>query len=247
MTTVDAANLHTIMARGSVPATLAAPAADDPPHRAVVVVQDARGITPYLKSVCARIAGNGWLAIAPHLYHRDGIAEVDPAGSWARASAQMATLTGTGISADVNACLAHVADAGIGPAGTAVLGFCMGGTVALHTGVRHALGAAVSFYGGGVSTPSWVGVPPLVEIAPRLRTPWLGLYGESDALITVAEIETLRTAAAHAPVETELITYPDAGHAFHSNDREAVYRPAAAADAWKRATAFLDRTVSPVW
>jgi carboxymethylenebutenolidase len=157
----------------------------------------------------------------------------------------MATLTGAGIAADVDACLGHLADAGVEPRHTAVIGFCMGGTVALFTATRHALGAAVSFYGGGVSKPYWDGVPPLLELAPQLRTPWLGLYGEADALITMDEIEALRAAAARAPVPTELVTYPDAGHAFHSDDREAVYRPAAAADAWARTLAFLDRTVTP--
>jgi carboxymethylenebutenolidase len=91
-----------------------------------------------------------------------------------------------------------------------------------------------------VSKPYWDGVAPLVGLAPNLRTPWLGLYGEEDALITEAEVEALRDAAAQAGVPTELVTYPGAGHAFHSDDREAVYRPAAAVDAWARASAFLD-------
>lgn len=244
MTTADAGRLETVtMLRGSVPATLVDPASGDRPRRAVVVVQDARGITPYLASVCHRLADAGWLAVAPHLYHRDGIAEVDRAGSWATATQQMTTLTGVGIAADVDACLGHLAEVGIEPHRTAAIGFCMGGTVALFTATRHALGAAVSFYGGGVSRPYWDDVPPLLELAPQLRTPWLGLYGEADALITMAEIEALRAATAQAGVATELVTYPDAGHAFHSDDREAVYRPSAAADAWKRAMTFLDRTV----
>ena len=242
----DTGHLETVtLARQSVPATVFAPAADDPPRGGVVVVQDARGITPYLVSVLDRLADRGWLAIAPHLYHRDGTAEVDRADSWAGATDMMTTLTGAGIAADVDACLGHIADAGIAPASTALLGFCMGGTVALFTATRHALGAAVSFYGGGVSRPYWDGVPPLVELAPALRTPWLGLYGERDALITVAEIEALRRAAARSAVPTELVAYPDAGHAFHSDDRAAVYRPAPAADAWARATAFLDRAAGP--
>jgi carboxymethylenebutenolidase len=223
-----------------VPVTVVAPAAEPSPRGGVVVIQDARGITPYLVSVCDRLAGAGWLAVAPHLYHRDGIAEVDPTGSWADAPARMSTLTGAGITADVDASLDHLADAGVGPGRTAVLGFCMGGTVALFTATRWPLAAAVSFYGGGVSRPYWDGVPPLVELAPHLRTPWLGLYGEEDALITRAEIEALRTAAGRADVPSELESYPGAGHAFHSDDRAAVYRPVAARDAWSRTLAFLD-------
>ena len=118
-TSPTAANAHldtVIVARGKVPATVVAPAADDPPRGGVVVIQDARGITPYLASVCDRLASAGWLAIAPHLYHRGGLAEVDRAGGWPKAIPQMGTLTGGEIASDVDACLGHLADAGIGPA-----------------------------------------------------------------------------------------------------------------------------------
>ncbi|WP_239374243.1 dienelactone hydrolase family protein [Frankia sp. Cj5] len=230
---------------GAVPATVVAPAADDPPYGGVIVVHDARGITPYLTSVCARLAQAGWLAVAPHLYHRDGFAEVEPAGGWPTAVARMGTLTGPAIAADIDACLAHLAHNGFGPERTAVIGFCMGGTVALGTAARHSMGAAVSFYGGGVSTPYWEGCAPLVEIAPSLRTPWLGLYGEDDALISRAEIEVLRAAATTSAVPTDLIVYPGAGHAFHSDDRAEVYRPEAARDAWRRTLSWLRSQVAP--
>ncbi|MGC1511385.1 MAG: dienelactone hydrolase family protein, partial [Acidimicrobiales bacterium] len=54
-----------------------------------------------------------------------------------------------------------------------IVGFCMGGSVALVTATRRAVGAAVSFYGGGVATGRF-GFDPLIEEAPRLLAPWLG-------------------------------------------------------------------------
>ena len=197
--------------QGEVPLTVVAPAADDPPRGGVVVVQDARGITPYLVSVCDRLADAGWLAVAPHLYHRLGLDEVDPADGWPQAVPTMNRLTGAELDVDVDAALAHLDVAGFDPSQQAIIGFCMGGTVALHTATRHPLPAAVSFYGGGVSTPYWPGVPALVEAAPALRGPWLGLYGEQDELITTEEIAALRAAAGRSGQPVELVKLPAGG------------------------------------
>ncbi len=223
----------------AVPATEASPSGA--PLGGVIVIPDARGITPYLRSVLERLADGGWRAVAPHLYHRDGIAEVDPTDNWAGSLDQMYRLSGEGIADDVDASLAYLGAQGLLPGRTAVLGFCAGGTIALYTATRHVLGGAVSFYGGGVFQATWDGVRRLLELAPKLTTPWLGLYGEQDPLISLDEITALRSAAATAAVPTELISYPDAGHAFHSDDRPAVYREEAATDAWNRALAHLPR------
>ncbi|MBL7502547.1 dienelactone hydrolase family protein [Frankia sp. CNm7] len=229
-----------LAAPDGTPLTVCAPGGGRAPRGGVVVVHDARGITPYLRSVCARLAEAGWLAAAPHLYHRQGITETPAAGGWPSAAQDMLVFTGAGLAADVDAALGHLAAAGAGDDRRAIVGFCMGGTVALATATRRPLAAAISFYGGAVTTPYWDGVPPLAELAPSLKGPWLGLYGEEDPLISLDEIKALRAAAARAAVPTELVSYPGAGHAFHSDDRAAVYRPDAAADAWARALAFLD-------
>jgi carboxymethylenebutenolidase len=221
----------------TVPVSVAAPGpAEDPPRGAVVVIADARGITEYVLSVCEQLRGAGWLAITPHLYHRDGITEV----ALADCATTMLTLTGEGIDADVDACLDYLRTAGLPPRRTAIIGFCMGGTVAFRAATRHQLAAAVSFYGGAVSTPYWSGVPPLLEIAGDLRAPWLGLYGENDTWVSTDEITRLRAAAAHSPVPTELISYPGAAHAFHTPERPETYHPEAARDAWGRMLAWLD-------
>lgn len=238
--------LAEVVARRTTPATVVAPAADDPPRAGVLVVHDARGITPYLVSVCDELAEAGYLALAPHLYHRDAIREVDPTDGWAGAIPQMKTLTGRNIESDVDACVGHLADAGFDLGQIGILGFCMGGTVGLYAATRAPFGGAVSFYGGSVGSAIWPGVPPLVDVAPRLRGPWLGLYGEEDTMISMTEIQELSAAAARSGAPTELITYPGAGHAFHSHDRASVHRPEAATDAWHRALTFLDDRLQPV-
>jgi carboxymethylenebutenolidase len=90
----------------------------------------------------------------------------------------------------------------------------------------------VTFYGGGV-TEGRFGFPPMVESAPGLRAPWLGLFGDRDPTIPVESVERLQVAAAGAEVRTEVVRYPDAGHAF-LRDGGPTYHEATAADAWMR-------------
>jgi carboxymethylenebutenolidase len=207
-----------------------------------VVIQDARGVGAYLESVCERFALAGWHAVAPHLYHRDGVSVVPPDGD---VMAQLGRLTGHGLTEDVDASLQHLVGAGLPFWRVGIVGFCMGGTVALATGARLPLAAAVSFYGGAVMQARWEGVPPLVQVAPKLQTPWLGLYGAEDPSIPRHEALQLEAAANEAHVPTELHLYEGAGHAFHSDDRPEMYHAEAAEDAWKRALAWLDRHAGP--
>jgi carboxymethylenebutenolidase len=72
-----------------------------------------------------------------------------------------------------------------------------------------------------------------------LTCPWLGLFGEDDALIPRADVDELRAILAAAGKDVEIVTYPGAGHAFFNDTRPDAYRPAVAAAAWPRAVAFL--------
>ena len=146
---------------------------------------------------------------------------------------QMQALTEAGLLEDLDASLAHLAAAGFPAPAVGVVGFCMGGSVAFLAAARRALGAAVTFYGGGVAEGRF-GMPPLVEMAPGLATPWLGLFGDEDQGIPVDQVEALRTAAAPAGVDTEIVRYADAGHGFHCDARPDSYHRAAAEDGWRR-------------
>lgn len=218
-----------------VPAYDATP--DGPPRGGVVVIQEAFGVNDHIEDVARRFAAEGYRAIAPHLYHRTG----DPTigyTDFAQVMPQMSALTTEGILEDVDAALAALDRDGVPASKVAIVGFCMGGTVATIAGAQRELGAAVSFYGGGV-TEGRFGGPPLAEIAPSLRTPWLGLYGDEDTSIPVDHIEQLREAAARASVPTEMVRYPGAQHGFHCDQRPDNYDEASAKDAWNRTIAFL--------
>ena len=208
-----------------------------------VVVQEAFGLTDHIASICDRLAGAGWSAVAPALYHRQGsptftLSEFDALRSL------MGELTAEGIRADVDAAIGHLAELGMSDDRIGIVGFCMGGGISLETATRRSLGAAVTFYGGGVAEGRF-GFPSLSDLAPGLRTPWLGLYGDLDKGIPPEQVEDLRTAAAKAPVATEVVRYADADHGFNNDDRPDVFAPTAAEDAWRRTLSWFDLYAGP--
>lgn len=201
-------------------------------------MQEAFGVNDHIDDVTRRVAAEGWLAVAPHLFHRTG----DPKLGYedmSQAMPYMSALRAEEILADIDTALAHLAEAGISADRIGVVGFCMGGTIALATATRRDIGAAVTFYGGGVAEGRF-GFDALIDEAPRLRAPWLGLYGDLDKGIAVDDVEQLRTAAASSGQTTEIVRYPDAGHGFHC-DQRADFHPASAEDAWRRTLDWFRR------
>jgi carboxymethylenebutenolidase len=209
-------------------------AAGDPTtaRAAVVVIQEAFGVTPHIERCADRIASQDYYAIAPALFHRT-TTESFPYDNFERLAPHMQALTKEGIEADLAASAAHLLDVGFNAPTRGIVGFCMGGSVALFAATLGAFGAAVTFYGGGVTTGRF-GFPPLVELAPSIRCAWLGCYGDLDKGIPPEDVEALRAAAAVAQVPTEVVRYPTADHGFNCEDRPAVYNPEAATDAWRR-------------
>lgn len=205
---------------------------------AIVVVQEAFGVNDHIEDVTRRFATAGYRAVAPHLFHRTG----DPVvayGDYDKLTPHFESLSEKGLLSDVDAAIAYLAERGFESRRIGVVGFCMGGSVAFLTAVRRPVGAAVTFYGGGVAEGRF-GMRPQLELASGLQTPWLGLYGDKDQGIPVDDVEALRAAVAGAPVEAEIVRYPEAGHGFHC-DRRADYHEASATDAWSRTLAWFGK------
>src|SRR5436309_1749249 len=81
-------------------------------------------------------------------------------------------------------------------------------------------------HGGGIVEGRW-GAPALKDLAPQLKTPWLGCYGDEDKGIPIEQVELLREAVVQAPVDAEIVRYPGAGHGFHCDARAAYHEPSA--------------------
>ncbi|MGA2805669.1 MAG: dienelactone hydrolase family protein [Acidimicrobiales bacterium] len=212
-----------------------------PARTAVVVIQEAFGVNKHIEDVTRRFAAAGYRAVAPHLFHRTGDPVLDY-GNFENVMPHMKVLTETGLLSDLDATFGHLDAAGFEPSRVGIVGFCMGGTVSFLAAARHGLGAAVTFYGGGLVEGRF-GAPSLVELAPNLKTPWLGLYGDLDQGIPVEQVESLRAAVAKAPVPTKIVRYPEAGHGFHCDARGSYHR-ASADDAWARTLDWFEQHLS---
>ncbi len=218
-----------------VPLTVTAPAGSV--RGGIIVVQEAYGVGEHIAAVTRKLAAQGYLAVAPHLYHR--VAE-DPVTSFQAARPLMRTLNGQDLRFDLDDAREYLSAAGVPDDRIGLVGFCMGGTVALWAAATMPLAAVVTFYGGGISKSRWPGVPPGLESGSNLHAPWLGLYGDKDTSITVEEVEALRTTFGSSGVAATIVRYPDAGHAFATDPASPHHVPDAARDAWSRALSWFD-------
>jgi carboxymethylenebutenolidase len=212
--------------------------------RALIVLQEGFGVNDHIRQVADRYEDEGFFVVAPHLYHRRGSPEI-PYDHVEQAKVIMSTLTETGLTNDLRATTDFLATLGFTPASIGVVGFCMGGSVALFAATLGTIGAAVSFYGGGIAAGR-MGLEPLLEVAENLRSQWLGLYGDLDTGIPVEEVEALRAVTDRLEVVTEIVRYPLAGHGFHCDARPAAYNVDATNDADVRVREFFDARLSPV-
>jgi carboxymethylenebutenolidase len=227
---------------GPMPCYVAEP--PDSPLGGVVVIQEAFGVNDHIEDVTRRFASAGYRAVAPHLFHRSG-GGTAPYDDFAKVIPLYEGLTDEGILIDVDAALGVLRDAGMADEQIGTVGFCFGGRVTFLVALERALGAAAGFYGGGIVTPRFPQFPALVDRVEELETPWLGLFGDQDQGIPVEDVERLRSELARAPVATEIVRYPEAGHGFHCDVRDA-YDEVAAKDAWARTLAWFDHHLATV-
>jgi len=212
----------------------------DDPAPAVIIAQEAFGVNTHIKDVCRRFAREGYVALAPDMYHRTGrmlmFAYDDP-----KRREPFSALTNEGIESDVNAALAHLGDLPQADAARiGIVGFCVGGFMAFLAACRADVATAVCFYGGGiVNRREGLKLEPLLSEADRIKVPVLCLFGEKDASIPLAEVEAIRKRLAMQPREHEVHVYPGAEHGFFCDERGS-YKADAADDAWRRTVEWLE-------
>ncbi len=213
-----------------------------PPIPAIVVIQEIWGLTPHIKDVADRFAREGYVALAPEMYTREGGA---PSQDLEILRKFAFTIPDSRIVADLRAACAYlrrrpeVRGDRIG-----AIGFCMGGAWALLLACHEPIQAAADFY-GRVRYPDLTDVKPRhpVDYVPDLACPLLGIFGGADQGIPVTHARDLEAACRRHGKTVELHVYDGAPHAFFNDQRES-YRAEPARDAWARTLEFLRRYLS---
>jgi len=223
---------------GPMPLYDVEPAAE--PSGAVIVIQEAFGVNEHIRDVTRRFAAAGFRAVAPTMFHRAG-GGTAPYGDFSKVMPLFAGVSDAGILADIDATIGYLHRAGFEDQRIGIVGFCFGGRVTFLVATRRRLGAAVGFYGGGIVTKRLPLFDPLIGDAGKLSTPWLGLFGDEDSGIPVADVEQLRTTLdRETKTAHEIVRYPDAEHGFHCDVRPS-YNETAAKDGWQRTLDWLRR------
>ena len=206
----------------------------------VIVIPEAWGMHEHIKDVVRRFAKRGFLAITFEPYAREGGVLHLP--DQAAVLKVINAVPDAQVMGDLDALVAYAKKLPTARADRiGVTGFCRGGLYALLFAAHSAdVKAAVAWYGqikpaktAGIRT-----VGPL-DVVARVKAPVLGLYGEADQGIPVADVNELEAAFKAAGKTAEFVLYPDAPHAFHSDYRPS-YRENAAKDAWARCLAWFN-------
>lgn len=193
---------------------------------AVIVLQEWWGLVDHIKAVADRFAAEGYVALAPDLYHGESTTSPDDAGRMMMALDIERAAKDTAGAVEYLVGLDAVTSDKV-----CTIGFCMGGQLSLAAGCSSdKVGACADFYG----------VHPNVTLDfGRLRAPVLGLFAENDGFVTPEVARKLQADLEAAGVQTDFHIYPGVDHAFFNDSRPDVYDADAAKDAWQRTLQFF--------
>src|ERR1700730_8888410 len=219
-------------ADGEMPGYFARPdGVSNPP--VVLVAMEIFGLHEYIKDVTRRLAKLGAFAVAPDYYFRKG-ADLTKISDIPQLLPIVNSKPDAELLSDLDSTVAFAKSQGGDTSRLGIIGFCRGGRTvweyAAHSGD---LKAAVAFYGQPVDPPNPLWPKSPTQLAPEMRAPVLGLYGETDQGIPVAQVEALKAALAQAKKTAKFKIYPGAPHGFHADYRSS-YRKEAAEDGWNQ-------------
>ncbi len=202
----------------------------------IVVIQEAFGVNDHIKKVTERIAAEGYVAIAPDIFHREA-ERIIPYSEMPKAIATMQRVVDSKAMEDVGAAIAHLkSQSNVKSGSLGVIGFCMGGRLTYLAAAHHNkdVKCAVPFYGGGIP----MGNPSPLSRTGEIKCPMYLFFGAKDPLIPLDQVNQIKAELTAKKVPFQMEIYPEPGHGFFCDDRGG-YHEASAKDAWEKTKAFF--------
>ena len=215
-------------------------------HPGLMVFQEAYGVNHHIRDVTERFAAQGYVAIAPELFHRTA-----PKGfagdynNFPSVKPHYLAVTSEAAEADIRSTYEWLHSSSLVQADRiSCVGFCMGGrTTLLYACSSNRLSAAIDCWGGGITAdaaPVTAQRPtPIIDLVPRLSCPLYVVCGEEDGNPSPAQVEVLRQRLQQAGKTFTIDMFKNAGHAFFADYRPS-YREKAAFELWPKTAAFFD-------
>lgn len=204
----------------------------------VLVISEIFGVHEHIADVARRFAKQGYLALAPDLFVRQG----DPSAFTSIPELQKAIITkvpDAQVMTDLDACVEWAGKNGGNADKLGITGFCWGGRITwMYSAHNPKVKAGVAWYGRLVGQASELSPRHPVDIAASLTVPVLGLYGAKDTGIPVETVDQMKAALARGKSKSDFVVYPDSGHAFHADYRPS-FVEADAKDGWRRCLAWF--------
>ena len=209
--------------------------AEGGPWPGVVVLQEIFGVNDHIRDVCNRVAANGYVAMAPDIYHRSvqrlelGYTPEDVAEG--RKHKDLTTYDG--LMLDIKECILQLRNrSDVRSDALGAIGFCFGGHVAFLAATLSEIKATACFYGGGISTMRPGGGEPSLKLASDIKGRILMLYGDEDKGIPPEQVDDVRNALAEAGLRYEVKVLTGAEHGFACDKRRS-YNVRASNEAWE--------------
>jgi len=209
-----------------------------PPKAGIMVFQEIFGINSHIRDVTERFAKQGYLAIAPELFHRSGpgFESGYTEAEMGEAFKHMGQATDAGLTADIQTAFEWVRKA-TGNLPTAAIGYCMGGRTATLASMTVPLACGISYYGGGIAPSPFN--PGLLERLKEVQSPMLFFWGGLDHFITPDSVKMVAEGMRSAGKTFASVEFSDADHGFFCDQRGS-YNAVASAVAWPCTLAYLE-------
>jgi carboxymethylenebutenolidase len=231
-TAISTEKVELAVADGTRMAAYVARPERDGTHPGLMVFQEAFGVNRHIRSVSDRFAAEGYVVIAPELFHRTAPGFEGSYTDFPAVMPHYQAVTTETAEADLRAAYEWLrSNAQVKGNEISSVGFCMGGRVSFLANSVVPLRAAVSFYGGGI-------VPGLLDRAAKLQAPSLLIWGGLDKHITAEHRKAVTDALSAQRKVFVNVEFSRADHGFFCDERGS-YEPHSARQAWALTLEFL--------